>query len=85
MLIEKSLIDNDDSFERLVLLFESYFRMGGLHFQLSYVSKEDLVNAQITPDKYKNLRVRVSGFSDYFVFLNNDLQNEIITRTEKTR
>lgn len=85
VLIEKSLIDNDDSFERLVLLFESYFRMGGLHFQLTYVSKEDLVNAQITPDKYKNLRVRVSGFSDYFVFLNNDLQNEIITRTEKTR
>ncbi len=85
VLIEKQLIDNDDSFDMLVKLFETYFRMGGLHFQLTYVSKEDLVNAQITPEKYKNLRVRVSGFSDYFVFLNNDLQNEIITRTEKTK
>ena len=85
VLLEKQLVDNDDSFDLLVKLFETYFKMGGLHFQLSYVSKEDLKKAQITPDKYKNLRVRVSGFSDYFVFLNNDLQNEIITRTEKTR
>ena len=58
--------------------------MGGLHFQLSYVSKEDLKDAKITPDKYKSLRVRVSGFSDYFVLLNEDLQDEIITRTEKS-
>ncbi len=85
VLIEKQLIDNDDSFDKLVKLFETYFKMGGLHFQLNYVSKEDLKKAQITPDKYKNLRVRVSGFSDYFVFLNNDLQNEVITRTEKAK
>ena len=45
------------------------------------VSIDDLKNAQITPDKYRNLRVRVSGFSDYFVLLNKGLQDEIITRT----
>lgn len=83
VLIEKNLVDDNNSFERLVKLFETYFKMGGLHFQLSYVSKEDMKKAQITPANYKNLRVRVSGFSDYFVFLNNDLQNEIIARTEK--
>ncbi len=83
VLLDARLVTDDDNFEKLVALFESYFKIGGLHFQLTYVSKEDLKNAQITPDKYKNLRVRVSGFSDYFVFLNEDLQDEIITRTEK--
>ena len=74
-----------ENFEKLVYLFESYFKMGGTHFQLTYVSKEDLINAKKTPDKYKNLRVRVSGFSDYFVFLNEGLQDEIIQRTTQTR
>ncbi len=64
---------------------ETYFEMGGMHFQLSYVSKEDLKNAKLDPQKYKSVRVRVSGFSDYFVFLNGDLQDEIITRTEQKR
>ena len=75
----------DESFEKLVYLFETYFKLGGTHFQLTYVSKEDLVNAKKTPDKYKNLRVRVSGFSDYFVFLNEGLQDEIIQRTTHTK
>lgn len=83
VLLDEQLVKNDENFEKLVKLFEAYFKMGGLHFQLSYVSKEDLKNAKINPDKYKSLRVRVSGFSDYFVFLNEDLQDEIITRTEK--
>ncbi len=64
-------------------MFETYFKLGGLHYQLTYVSKEDLKKAKITPDKYRSLRVRVSGFSDYFTNLNEDLQDEIITRTEK--
>ena len=82
VLLDEQLVKNDDNFEKLVYLFESYFKMGGTHFQLTYVSKEDLINAKKTPDKYKNLRVRVSGFSDYFVFLNEALQDEIIKRTE---
>ena len=43
--------------------------------------KEDLINAKKTPEDYKNLRVRVSGFSDYFVKLNEALQDNIIERT----
>ena len=57
--------------------------MGGVHFQLTYVSKEDLKKAKITPEEYKNLRVRVSGFSEYFVSLNDGLQDDIIRRTEQ--
>lgn len=83
ILLDEQLIKNDESFEKLVYLFENYFKMGGTHFQLTYVSKEDLINAQKEPEKYKNLRVRVSGFSDYFVFLNKGLQDDILLRTEK--
>ena len=85
VLLEETLVKNDDSFEKLVTLFETYFKSGGTHFQLTYVSKEDLINAQKEPDKYRNLRVRVSGFSDYFNNLNKGLQDEIITRTVKTK
>ena len=81
--LDEALIKNDDNFEKTVTLFENYFRMGGVHFQLTYVSKEDLVCAKETPDDYKHLRVRVSGFSDYFVKLNESIQDDIIARTEQ--
>lgn len=80
--LDEQLIKNDDNFNKIVHLFETYFKNGGTHFQLTYVSKQDLIDAQKKPEKYKNLRVRVSGFSDYFVFLNENLQNEIILRTD---
>lgn len=83
VLIEKQIMDNDESFDKIVNMFETYFKLGGLHFQLSYVSKEDLKKAKIEPEKHKSLRVRVSGFSDYFVLFNGDLQDEIILRTEQ--
>ena len=50
-------------------------------FQLNYLSREELLKAQATPAEYKNLRVRVSGFSDYFVKLNEAIQDDIIART----
>lgn len=79
--IEEELIKNDKSFEKLVCLLETYFRQGGTHFQLTYASKEDLIRAQSDPDSYKHLRVRVSGFADYFVNLNQALQDDVIRRT----
>ena len=81
IMIDEQLIRNDTYFEKTVDLFETYFRNGGVHFQLTYVSKEDLQNARVTPENYKNLRVRVSGFSDYFIKLNESIQDDIIART----
>ena len=80
-MIDEQLIKNDDNFEKTVDMLETYFKMGGVHFQLTYVSKEDLIKAKVTPEDYKNLRVRVSGFSDYFVKLNEAIQDDIIERT----
>lgn len=79
--IDEQLIKNEEYFEKMVDMFETYFKLGGVHFQLTYVSKEDLINAKVTPEDYKNLRVRVSGFSDYFVKLNEGMQDDIIART----
>ncbi len=83
ILVDEQMVMNDENFEKLVKVLETYFRLGGLHFQLSYVSREDLKKAKITPDKYRSLRVRVSGFSDYFVNLTESIQDEIIVRTKQ--
>lgn len=80
--LDEKLVKNDASFKKLTKLFEAYFLMGGSHFQLNYVSKEDLKRAKITPDEYRSLRVRVSGFSDYFVNLPCSVQDDVIARTE---
>lgn len=81
--IDEQLIQNDDSFEKTVDLLLTYFQNGGVHFQLTYVSKKDLIQAQCNPDAYRNLRVRVTGFSDYFVKLHEAIQDDIIERTEQ--
>ena len=81
VIFEAELVKNDSYFEKLVDMLETYFKNGGVHFQLTYVSKEDLIKAKEAPENYGNLRVRVSGFSDYFVKLNEAIQNDIIDRT----
>ncbi len=52
------------------------------HLQFNIINRDTLVEAQKHPDKYRNLLVRVAGYSAYFVDLSADLQNEIIARTE---
>lgn len=79
--VDESTVTDEESFEKLVLLIETYFKAGGLHIQLNHVSREELIAAQANPDAYKSLRVRVSGFSATFVTLNEDLQNNVIART----
>lgn len=83
--LDESLVQRDESFEKLVDLFDGYFKAGGVHFQLTYVSKEQLLAARENPDEYRHLRVRVTGFSDYFVRLKDSIQQNIIDRTVHTR
>ena len=82
--LEKSLIENDDNFEKTVDLFETYFRLGGMHFQLTYATKEEMLDAKVNPNEHRNLRVRVSGFSDYFIKLRSELQDAVIERTSQS-
>lgn len=73
---------NDESIRRISGLVRSYFRLDGHHIQFNVVNAETLRDAQKHPEKYRDLIVRVAGFSDYFNDLSVELQEEIITRTE---
>lgn len=76
------LLADEEGIAQLANLVRTYFRMDGHHIQFNVVTAETLREAQTHPEKYRNLIVRVAGYSDYFVDLGVDLQNEIIRRTE---
>lgn len=63
-------------------MLSTYFQQGGMEIQFNIMNRETLLAAQREPEKYRNLIVRVSGFSAYFVNLYKTLQDEIIARTE---
>ena len=79
--VDENTVQDEESFQKLVVLVETYFREGGLHLQLNHVSAEDLIAARKEPDRYKSLRVRVSGFSAFFINLSEEHQENIIERT----
>jgi formate C-acetyltransferase len=76
------LLDGGGGLEKWVHLVRSYFRMDGHHIQFNVVDAETLRAAQKEPDQYRDLIVRVAGYSDYFCDLGKTLQDEIIQRTE---
>jgi len=78
------LMETESGIEKITKLIRAYFRMDGHHIQFNVVKAETLRNAQKEPEKYRDLIVRVAGYSDYFVDLTPELQNEIITRTEQS-
>jgi formate C-acetyltransferase len=77
-----SFFEDEDSYEKLTALIRSYFSLDGHHIQFNVVNAETLKDAQRHPEWYRDLIVRVAGYSDYFNDLGEDLQNEIIKRTE---
>ena len=79
-----SAIAGDTGLENLASLIRTYFAMDGHHIQFNVFDKETLLEAQKHPDDYKDLIVRVAGYSDYFRNLDEELQNEIINRTAQS-
>lgn len=77
-----SLLKRDEDIRKLGQLIRSYFTLGGHHIQFNIVDTATLLAAQQCPDDYKDLLVRMAGYSDYFNDMNNDLQQEVIERTE---
>jgi len=77
-----SFFSNEESLDKLVMLIRSYFKLDGHHIQFNVVDAHTLRDAQKHPEKYRDLIVRVAGYSDYFNDLGEALQNEIIRRTE---
>lgn len=76
------LLQRDDDLKKFASLIRTYFAYGGHHVQFNIVDTQTLLDAQANPDDYKDLLVRMAGYSDYFNDMNLQLQNEVIARTE---
>ena len=80
-----AFLEKEKHTEMLKELISIYFEKGGMEVQFNVVDRQTLLAAKADPKQYRNLVVRVSGFSAYFVLLDPVLQDEIIKRTEYGR
>lgn len=78
-----SVVKGEEGLDNMANLVRSYFNMDGHHIQFNVIDRETLIKAQQNPDEYKDLIVRVAGYSDHFRNLSKALQDEIIERTEQ--
>jgi formate C-acetyltransferase len=82
MKFSPSLVAGDDGIDRFADLVRTYFKLDGHHMQFNVVGAETLRQARANPSEHRDLIVRVAGYSDYFCDLSDELQQEIIERTE---
>ena len=78
-----NLLKREEDVAKLGSLIRSYFALGGHHVQFNIVDTETLRAAQEAPENYRDLLVRMAGYSDYFNDMNADLQSDVIRRTEQ--
>ncbi|MCF0107146.1 MAG: formate C-acetyltransferase/glycerol dehydratase family glycyl radical enzyme, partial [Holdemanella sp.] len=76
-------VAGQEGIDNMAALIRTYFALDGHHVQFNVIDKKTLLDAQMHPEEYKDLIVRVAGYSDYFRNLDTALQNEIIDRTEQ--
>ena len=78
---DKKLFNTPKGKASFIALAKAYFAGGGQQYTVTVTSAQDLLEAQKNPDAYRNLIVRVGGYSDYFTNLPKELQNSVIERT----
>ncbi len=78
-----SIFSSPEKKRKLALAIKTYFNMGGQEMQINSVSREILADAMVNPDKYRSLVVRVSGFSAFYTSLWDEVQKDILNRTEQ--
>jgi formate C-acetyltransferase len=77
-------VAGDEGTEKLRELIQAYFDLGGLQLQFNVVATEELRKAQQDPLAYKDLIVRIAGFSTYFVHMSDEVQADFINRMEQS-
>jgi pyruvate-formate lyase len=77
-----NLLKTEEAKRKLLVLIRTYFDRGGYHIQFNMINKETLLDAKAHPENYRDLVVRIAGFSAYFVDLIPAVQDDIIARTE---
>ena len=78
------VVAGEEGLNHMADLIRSYFAMDGHHIQFNVIDRQTLIDAQNNPEEYKDLIVRVAGYSDHFRNLSRALQDEIIARTEQS-
>ena len=78
------VVSGEGGLSNMANLIKTYFNFEGHHIQFNVIDRKTLLNAQNNPDEYKDLIVRVAGYSDHFNNLSKVLQDEIIERTEQS-
>ena len=79
-----SVVAGETGLMQMANLIRTYFNMDGHHIQFNVIDRQTLLDAQAHPEEYKDLIVRVAGYSDHFSNLSKALQDEIIARTEQS-
>lgn len=83
--VTPQLLSKEENKQKLILLIRAFFdRLHGYHVQYNVVSRETMLDAQIHPEKHRDLIVRVAGYSAFFNVLSRQTQDDIIARTEQT-
>lgn len=77
-------LEGDNGLKNLAALIRSYFDKKGMHVQFNVIDKETLIDAQKHPENYRDLIVRVAGYSAQFICLDKGVQDDIIKRTEQS-
>jgi formate C-acetyltransferase len=80
--ISPQTVKDDRDLHKLAALIRGYFSQGGHHMQFNIVDRDTLLDAMEHPEQYRNLLIRVAGYSDYFTLLSRDIQQEILSRAE---
>lgn len=79
--LDKTMASTEEKRKKLAALYYTFLQRGGMQLQINYLSQQELIEAQKNPEEYKNLVVRVTGYSGYFTRFDRELQNDIIQRT----
>ena len=82
MRMHPSVLSNQGGIDKLRDMTKAYFEDGGMEVQYNVVDTDTLRAAQVDPQAYRDLVVRIAGYSAYFIELGHDLQNDIIARNE---
>ncbi len=77
-----TMVASQESLEKIAALTETFIGNGGTHIQYNFLDRQVLLDAKVHPENYRNLVVRVAGYSAYFIHLAPEVQDEIIRRTE---
>jgi formate C-acetyltransferase len=78
-----TFVKSEESLEKVAVYTETLLGNGATHVQYNFLDKQMLLEAQKHPEQYKDLIVRVAGYSAYFVNLTREVQDDIIRRTEQ--